>query len=92
MPKPSVNLINPLLRIHDLEQAACLLASGFEPSGHEWAGERLFLLFPDCVAARNVLADLATGALRLDPCAVMAGYRTARRVLYEAKQRRGTLR
>lgn len=84
--------ISPPIRVHDLEQAAVLYASGLEPLGGEWQGERLFLLFEDSAEARDALAKLATGTLRLDPSIVIAGFRKARKRLWEEKARAGTLR
>jgi hypothetical protein len=84
--------ISPTIRVHDLEQAACLYASGFAPTSAEWRDERLFLIFPDSLDVRRVLGDFAAGALRLDPSVVIAGFRKARKRLWEEKDRRGTLR
>jgi len=84
--------ISTTIRVHDLEQAACLYASGFAPTSAEWRDERLFLIFPDSSDVRRVLGDLCAGTLRLDPSAVVAGFRKARKLLWEEKARRGTLR
>jgi hypothetical protein len=78
--------------VHDLEQAACLYASGFAPTSSEWRDERLFLIFPDSPDVRRVLGDLASGALRLEPSVVIAGFRKARKRLWQEKEKVGTLR
>lgn len=97
MAKPSLNVIpnlpqTPALRVHDLEQAAVLYALGFQSTGTEWREARLFLIFPDSPDVRAVLGDFAAGTLRLDPSVVIAGFRKARKRLWEAKDEAGTLR
>jgi len=93
MPKPSPNVCQAnLLRIHDLETVSGLLLSGFQPSGHEWAGERLYFCFPDSPDARAVLSQLAAGELKADPGSVIQAFRAARRMLAEAKRAAGRFR
>jgi len=93
MVKPSPHL-SPAsaLKIHDLEAISILLAYGIEPTGTEFNGERVYFVFPNSPEAQTALVRLASGDLRFDPHSLIEAFRKARRLLFEVKQRAGSLR
>ena len=81
-----------MLRIHDCEEAAVLYAAGFQPTACEWSGPRMYFLFPDTPHARTALGKFAAGDLHIDPRAILAGFREARKRLWREKREADELR
>lgn len=77
------------LRLHDLAQAATLIAVGIPVADCEWRGDQLVFMFPDSTQTRKLLTELAAGEIQLDPLVVIDGFRRARRRLSEELRRAG---
>ena len=91
MMKPSTC---PVLRLHDIESVAALIARGIAPTATEWApdGERCYFVFRDEPMVSEVLGDFTAGRLTLEASAAFRAFRAARRVLRGAVDRRGPRR
>ena len=77
-----------LLRVHDLEALAALVALGLRPVATEMVGTRVYFLLPATPAVQAVLLDHARDRLQFSPHTIIESYKLARRLLHDA-QRRG---